>query len=155
CEQITEAGYYIIDNDNVFSCKIDDTLKCDKETIKTETSETVDCSNKNGQLMIFGSQLLICLSEDKYIEISSNSGNYVVKGASIQFGIEENAYAIINVNENYVKLNTQYRNNLAYIYVNILCDNPSTTYKIMDKNASCPQKSDGNFNFDNILELFC
>jgi len=122
-----------------------------------EIQEKSNCNGLNGKVVKIQSKISICLTNEKFIEINNaNSGNYVVKGESSQFGITNSEYAIINVSDKIIKLNTKYKNNLKYLYVNILCDKATTTYRVMEKDDSCPKDSGtGLLQGDKILELEC
>jgi len=69
--------------------------KCSLNEIHEKKS---NCNGLNGKVVKIQLKVSICLTNEKFIEINNaNSGNYVVKGASSQFGITNSEYAIINV----------------------------------------------------------
>jgi len=156
CTEKEDVGYYVIDEDTVYTCKKSNNLiKC----ILGSIDRNIKCaSNEDIGKLIINSQsnISICLN---YVENTSyitelnneNSGNYIIsKNPSNDIFIVETGYsfAIISINNNVITLKTDYNNKFKYTYVDVSLNNAST-YKILLKGDTCPDSN------SNILELEC
>jgi len=162
CTKQNDIGYYVINKDTIYTCKKNkEVIICTIGNINNNV-----CNEENiGKLFLSGNKIFICLnykSKAYSIELSKNSaGEYIVYKSTTSnelFGTnDENPYALISINENFVLLNTEYARNMKYIYINKDESNESSIFKIMKKGESCPKLSENSqvINENNILELQC
>ncbi|ORY29703.1 hypothetical protein LY90DRAFT_512800 [Neocallimastix californiae] len=148
CTKIFNIGIYIEDKENIYYCSKQDTLSCEKRKYEDTCDEST-----TGRIIYKDPILSICVNDGVEIELSlSNNGYYVVAGSTGNiFTEDDNKYSIIKIDGKVITLDTKYKNNSKYIYVN---SGNSGKYKIMDSKESCPKK-DSIFDKDSILELKC
>jgi len=146
CNKITEIGYYINSKVEIYDCKEDSGLKCEKVSTALTNTCTVGVlflDEKNN--------ISLCLDESsgKYVELSSMEKNYVLNNNSVVLKQQTSKLGLIKVNENSFTFNTKYEYTLDnYVYVN------DSTNKVME-HGICPIKSFDTLGSSLIKEYKC
>jgi len=125
CLAIREVGHYIISETVGYSCKYQgDEVICEKTIIGSACASQQDI----GKVFLANGKLSLCLNYDanetkEYsVELNTNnSGKYVIaKGSNDIFGLESNNYAIINITDKIITLNTKCKlTEIDYIYIEL------------------------------------
>lgn len=160
CSEIFETGYFAIDKNTIYTCKEaqDGGMECSKSEIAE--SENACNSSTVGKIFLNQEKLSICFAyesggtpKEYSIELNvANSGDYIIhKDATNLFGLSsQQDYAIVSVKDRIVTINKNYDNELKYVYAN-----KSGKMKLIKKGDTCPPKTGGGFDTDNIMELNC
>lgn len=152
CTEMKNPGYYVVDKNTVYTCQNkNNAIKCQKDKV----SET-ECSAANiGRLFEDENSISLCLDNDIKFDISSSTSvNYLVAKNSNSiyniFGITKNneKYAIVNIKDNVVTLNSDYDNKHKYVYA------LKESRKILEKGDTCPKENDV-CDESKILEVLC
>jgi len=148
CKQINNVGYYIDDYDTIYACSIYNTkLLCKIDNYSN------DCNDETiGNIIYNDQKFSICLNSGLTVNLNeNNNGNYILnKGHGNIFinSDDEMNYALININEKDIILNTK---GLKYVYI---YKSVNENHKIMKNTDTCPEDDNGIIK-NEIFELIC
>jgi hypothetical protein len=162
CTENFSIGYFIVDSTRGYYCREEaSAINCSLLGDRIKTTATT-CSAVGD--IIFNSssnKLFFCQKSSgattEAIELNSNnSGNYAIpKSTELDiFGLANNQYALITINDKIITFNNTYKNNLLYVYVN---ESQAGKNKLIEKGDTCPKTtgSSPTWDSDSIVELDC
>lgn len=154
CEEVIEPGYYIVNKEIVFKCRMNGLVnQCSK--FKIEENECTEDTIGKLYSATQSSIISLCLNVEgtikSFVDLNkANSGDYIVsRGEDNIFGLVN--YGLLRVEDKKITLDAEYNNGLKYVFVNKL-----KNYRVMVKGETCPMTGSPNIlDRMNILEFMC